>query len=58
MSQDIQIFVLTFWSCRKTAWLEQYGKFAMSQPGKETIAVHILPISQEVKASRPWNLVS
>ena len=22
-SQNIQIFVLTFWSCRKTAWLER-----------------------------------
>ena len=24
-SSDIYIFVLTFWSCRKTAWYESYG---------------------------------
>ena len=29
---------LTFWSCLKTAWLEKWKK-----PGKQTIAVHILP---------------
>ena len=29
-----------------------------SQPGKQTIAIHILQISQEVNAIRQWNLVS
>ena len=29
-----------------------------SQPGKQTIAMHIFPISQEVKATGQLNLVS
>ena len=29
-----------------------------SQPGKQTITIHILPKSQEVKAIRQWNSVS
>ena len=29
-----------------------------SQPGKQTIAKLMLPISQEVNATRQWNLAS
>ena len=40
----LKIFVLTFWSCRKTTWLERLiSKFMTSQPGKQIIAIHMLP---------------
>ena len=40
----LNIFVLTFWSCRKTTWLESLiSKFMTLQPGKQTIAIPILP---------------
>ena len=39
LSQDISVFVLTFWSCIKTVWLN----FMTSQPGYQTIVIHILP---------------
>ena len=41
-SQDILVFVLIFWSCRKTAWLDNVSKFMTSQPGKQIISIHIL----------------
>ena len=35
---------MTFWSCRKTARkIRLNSKFMTSQPGKQTIAIHILP---------------
>ena len=45
-SQDIQIFILTFWSHRKNGLIRNIrliSKFMTSQPGKKTIAIHILP---------------
>ena len=43
-SQSILIFVLTFWWCRKTAWLERLlSRFLTSQSGKQAIAVFMLP---------------
>ena len=41
-SQDILVFVLIFWSCRKTDWLDNVSKFMTSQPGKQIISIHIL----------------
>ena len=44
--QDIQIFVLVFWSCRKNGLIRKIRlilKFMTSQPGKQLIAMHILP---------------
>ena len=41
-SQDILVFVLIFWSCIKTAWLDNVSKFMTSQPGKQIISIHIL----------------
>ena len=44
--QLIYYFVLTFWTCRKTAWLERYlvdFKIYYVTTGKQTIAIHILP---------------
>ena len=34
------MFVLTFWSCKK---IRLISKFMTSQPGKQTISIHILP---------------
>ena len=46
-SQDIYVFVRNFWSCRKNSLITLASKFLMSQPGTQTIAIHILPnISQ------------
>ena len=42
--RDIYIFVLTFWTCRI--------KLTTSQPVYQTIAIHMLPISYEGKATR------
>ena len=41
----LQIFILTFGSCKKTAWLETrlISKFMTVQPGQQTITIHILP---------------
>ena len=43
-SQDIQIFVLTFWSCRKNGLIRKIMlvlNIMMSQPGQQRIAIHI-----------------
>ena len=39
-SKDIQIFALTFWLCRKTAWL--ISKFMTLRTGQQIITMHIL----------------
>ena len=45
-----QFFVTTFWSCRENGLIRKVrltSKFMASQPGLQTIAIHILPnISQ------------
>ena len=46
------LFVLKIRKIRLTS------KFMTSQPGSQTIAIHILPVSHEVKATRPRNLVN
>ena len=49
-SQDIEVYVLNFWSFRKNGLIRKIrliSKFMMSQPGKQTITIHTLPnISQ------------
>ena len=45
-SQDIYFFILTFWSCRKNGLIRKIrliSKFMTSQPGQQTITIHILP---------------
>ena len=45
-SQDIWIFVLAFWSCRRNDLIRKkssMSKLLTSQPGWQTITVHILP---------------
>ena len=44
-SQDIEVFVTTFWLCRKnglTRKVRLTSKFMTPQPGSQTIAIHIL----------------
>ena len=44
-SQDIYIFVLTFWTCRKNDLIREIGlisKFMTSQPGYQRSTTHIL----------------
>ena len=44
-SQNIQVFVMTFWSCWKNRLIRKIrltAKFMTSQPGQQTIAIHIL----------------
>ena len=49
-SQDIYLFVTTFWSCRKNGLIRKVrptSKFMRLQPALQTIAIHIWPsISQ------------
>ena len=44
-SQDIQVFVMTFWSCWKNRLIRKIrltAKFMTSQPGQQTIAILVL----------------
>ena len=54
-SQDIQIFVLTFWSSRKNGLIRKIKlilKFMMSQSSQKTIKIHILPIISRCKGNQ------
>ena len=54
-SQDIYVFLVTFWSCIKNGLIRKIrltSKFMMSQPGLQTIAIHILPKTHKVKVTR------
>ena len=54
-SQDIQVFVTTFCSCRKNGLIGKIrltSKFIMSQPGLQTIAIHILPNISQSKCNQ------
>ena len=45
-SQDISVFVMTFWSWRKNGLIRRIrltSKFLTSQPGEQTITTHMLP---------------
>ena len=45
-SQDIQVFVMTFWPCMRKGLIRKIrliSKFMTSQQGYETITIHILP---------------
>ena len=44
-SEDISVFVTTFWSCRESGLIRRIrltSKFMASQPGLQTIVIHIL----------------
>ena len=57
-SQNIQVFVTNFWSCRKNGLIRKKSltlKFMMSQPGfliAQTIAMHILPNISQSKGNQ------
>ena len=55
-SQDIKVFVTTFWSCRKNGLIRKIkltSKFVTSQPGLQIITKYIYcPISHNLKATR------
>ena len=55
ISLGICIFVMTFWSCRKNGLFRKIrltSKFMMSQPGLQTIAMHILPNISQSKGNQ------
>ena len=54
-SQDIYVFIMTFWSCIKNGLIRKIrltSKFMMSQPGLQTIAIHILPKISQSKGNQ------
>ena len=54
-SQDILVFFTTFWSCRKNGLIRKIRltlKFMTSQPGLQTIAIHILPNISQSKGNQ------
>ena len=51
-SQDIEVFVLNFWSCRKCGLIRNLRlilRFMMSQPGQQTTTMHILHNISRIK---------
>ena len=55
LSQDILVFVTTFWSCRKnglTRKIRSTSKFMTSQPGLQTIAIGILSNISQSKGNQ------
>ena len=54
-SQDIKVFVTTFWLCRKSGLIRKIrltSKFMTSQPGLQTIAIHIWPKISQSKGNQ------
>ena len=55
LSQNIYVFVTTFWYCRKTGLIREIrltSKFMTSQPGLQATAVHILPNISQSKGNQ------
>ena len=58
-SQDIYIFVMTFWSYRKSSLIRKISlteKFMTPLPGSQTIAIHILPNTLWSRANQTMKL--
>ena len=54
-------FLSWLWSCRENGLIRKIrliSNFMTSQSGYQTMTIHILPISHEVKVTRQWNMVS
>ena len=54
-SQNIYIFVLTFWSYKKnglTGKIRLVSNFMTSQPGYQTITIHIFPNISQIKSNQ------
>ena len=55
ISQNIYVFVTTFWYCRKNdliSEIRQTSKFMTSQRGLQAIAIHILPNISQSKGNQ------
>ena len=53
--RSLFVFVTTFWSCRKNGLIRKIGlisKFLTSQPGLQTIAIHILSNISQSKGNQ------
>ena len=53
------VFVTTFWSCRKNGLIRKIRltlRFMTSQPGLQTIAIHILPNISQGKGNQTMKL--
>ena len=51
----IKVFVTTFWSCRKNGLIKKTrltSNFITSQPGSQTIAIHMLPDISQSKGNQ------
>ena len=58
-SQDIYVFVTTFWSCRRNGLIRKItltSKFMTSQPGLQLIAIHTLPDISQSKGNQRMKL--
>ena len=58
-SQDIYVFVTTFWSCRRNGLIRKItltSKFMTSQPGLQLIAIHTLPNISQSKGNQRMKL--
>ena len=58
-SQDIEIFIMTFWSYRKNGLIRKIRlipKFVTSQPGQQTITIHILHNISQSKDNQTMKL--
>ena len=58
-SQDIQIFVLTIWLCRRSGLLRKIrliSKIFTSQPGWKTITIHTFPNISQSKGNQTSTL--
>ena len=54
-SQGILVFVTTFWSCRKNGLIRKIrltSELMTSQPGLQTIGIHILPNISQSKVNQ------
>ena len=60
-SEDISVFVTTFWSCRENGLIRRIrltSKFMASQPVYKQLRYTYCLISHKVKVTRQWNLVN
>ena len=58
-TQDIQVFVMTFWSCRKKGLIRKVrltSKVMTSQSGFQTITIHILSDISQSKGNQTMKL--
>ena len=55
----LKVFIMTFWPFRKNSLIRNIkliSEFMISQPGQQTIAIHIFPIISRCKDNLKWNL--